>query len=910
MIKLILFFSPLILLGDVVDGAKNITIHGASNRINLAVEPLKKSEDTILRKWHLPHFPTQYIDRKVLTDMLWSQLTGQSKTVSLVGLRGMGGVGKTFLATQAIHYPPKEYCFRAWFSAESKDLLTAEYLELGDQLRLFSLGIGDDQKIDRVKKWLESQESCLLVYDNAPDLEMISEFLPRKGHIIITSRNYKLINAVEVDVMTESEALDLLLRLIPKTLKAGLKEQANILVGELGYLPLAISQAGAYMAENMLEIGHYLSLYKTNKEQLLASKTLPAGDTHEAVYVSWDMNAGNIRKLPHGENALALLGFIAYCYPENIPKPLLMQYLCGTTKDQSNVLFHDALRLLRQHSLIKVTLRAVFVHRLVHEWIRHRHSEAETVDILKKALVALQALYPQEDKTTEDIELVRGLVPHVDSILSHLQPLVPAEETIDIRSILGDCYFTLGDYNKSKTIFDGALVLCEKYCGQEDMKTANISYHLGLIAKEMGSYPRAKNWYEKALAICRKHGEQYLQACILDNFGQLWHVLNDLKQAKECYTEAEKLYKNIYGDCGSKIKTATLSVNLCKVYINLGDPLKAKEKLSVILRNKKQLYGSRAHPELGQLFREYGLLLRMFGKLDQAQKYYGKALSVYAQYYAPSHPVVADMMNLLGSVLRDKIEYDKAISCYTQALAINEQWYGPMHPEVGRTINNIGHVWRELGEYDKALACYLRTIEIKTNTPLQVVNVGIGYIRLGELYVQQNKYVEAKKEIAQSLQFFKDTPLSMDYSLLLAFLQHRIQEAAGEYDASMLSLKNILADAQKSYDKQMTIVMQRYVSPASQWREITDDKASAKAIAYYKKAKKLITKLFGKRHYQVAYYNYLLAQSLESEHPAKAKKRYKKALHISEEQQFKDARLTTKFDQNIKAIQQKLDRLK
>ena len=74
---------------------------------------------------------------------------------------------------------------------------------------------------------------------------------------------------------------------------------------------MAISQAGAYINENMLSIDEYLKLYNTNKWELLKASSLPPGEKHEPIYVSWEMNIKDIKKQPYGEQALSLLDIIS-----------------------------------------------------------------------------------------------------------------------------------------------------------------------------------------------------------------------------------------------------------------------------------------------------------------------------------------------------------------------------------------------------------------------------------------------------------------------------------------------------------------------------------------------------------------------------------------------------------------------
>ena len=85
---------------------------------------------------------------------------------------------------------------------------------------------------------------------------------------MITSRNFNMRcltlpeNSLEVMEMEENEAVALLLKascLDPS--KVDIQTEALKIVKELFYLPLAIDQAGAYIASGATSIGGYLVKY-------------------------------------------------------------------------------------------------------------------------------------------------------------------------------------------------------------------------------------------------------------------------------------------------------------------------------------------------------------------------------------------------------------------------------------------------------------------------------------------------------------------------------------------------------------------------------------------------------------------------------------------------------------------------
>jgi len=238
-------------------------------------------------------------------------------------ISGMGGVGKTEIATEYIHLHRDKYEIIWWIRAEHTDRVRDALVKLGQRLEVRPAGTesGRDRMIAAVLEALAGsvQPNWLLVYDNAAqplDLQRYLPACPPGGHIIITSRLLNWPGFIEKDIVgispfTEDEATDFLRRRVPalganRRLSTDEDErrtsEAARLAQALGHLPIAVEHAAAYLTETGQTVDDYLNRFE--EKRTFEDRRRILGPSDPRTLNSHDMVAIDLRGLGRYQESL------------------------------------------------------------------------------------------------------------------------------------------------------------------------------------------------------------------------------------------------------------------------------------------------------------------------------------------------------------------------------------------------------------------------------------------------------------------------------------------------------------------------------------------------------------------------------------------------------------------------------
>lgn len=452
---------------------------------------------------NLPPENTHFTGRADLLKRLGDTLAGKGGRVALTqaALHGLGGIGKTQTALKYAYDSLDRYCLVWWLRAETEDTLLADLGALADRLGAVGPEVTEaEPRALAALTALEGKTGWLLIYDNALTEQDVAQWLPRSGGaVILTSRAAVWTRArpLDVEVMSPEDAIALICE------RSGDADgPAADLAMELGYLPLALEQAAAYMAERAVSIARYLELYRQRRGAVLARGK--AADYPDTVATTWEISFHAVAAdLPA---AGQLLNFCAFLAPDDIPLDLLRPGAAQLPSPLAEALADplvtdDMVAVLRRHSLVRGRDQVLSLHRLVQEVLRTRLGEAAK-NWAGHAVRLLRAVYRFKEVDLATWALAERLLPQVEAAAPHAEAAaVEWRVTWYQLDCAGMCMINRGRFEAGLGLRKRALSLVEANLPADDPTLAIALANLAYAYSRAGLVDLALPLAERAVAI-------------------------------------------------------------------------------------------------------------------------------------------------------------------------------------------------------------------------------------------------------------------------------------------------------------------------------------------------------------------------------------------------------------------------
>ncbi|KAF8961390.1 acyl transferase/acyl hydrolase/lysophospholipase [Flammula alnicola] len=290
-----------------------------------------------------------FTGRKDILDKMRRYFDSRGESQSVFVLYGLGGSGKSQLAFKFLRESQDTKHFSDIFYIDATNEQTL-------QVDLKALTPGNvEQSVDASLRWLASQHTgnWLLLFDNADDVKLnLRKFFPscETGNILVTTRNPELcIHAAGKDAvarvagMNHEDAKCLLLQLSQEEQSDENKKLAELIVEELHYFALAVSQAGAFI-HCRSSLSEYRELYQHERDNLLQNKEVQGEDQYGlAVYATWRLSYDKLDQC-----AQTFLQICSVLHHEGIQEQIFEKAASSELQLENSELQNEVTQLLNQ----------------------------------------------------------------------------------------------------------------------------------------------------------------------------------------------------------------------------------------------------------------------------------------------------------------------------------------------------------------------------------------------------------------------------------------------------------------------------------------------------------------------------------------------------------------------------------
>ncbi|MEU5260191.1 FxSxx-COOH system tetratricopeptide repeat protein [Amycolatopsis sp. NPDC021455] len=697
-----------------------------------------------------------------------SEKLGTGTTAVLpAALHGMGGIGKTQMATEYIYRHLQDYDIVWWIQATRPTQIHASLTELAQHLRLPGASEANTA-VPAVKEALRlgrPYRRWLLVFDSAEDLDMVRPFFPvgGPGDILVTSRNPNwaaVARPLEVAVFERSESKMLLSRRGPQLDDT----DADRISEKLGDLPLAIEQAAAWLAETGMTAREYLRLFDEKVAEIL--DTSNPQDYETSVAAAWNVSFDQLSvSSPAAHELLQVCAFFA---PEPVSRSLFTGVRGLTVSPELDAALRDPIKLgravrdINRFGLAKIDHRTdtILLHRLVQLVLRNRMTEQRRNEMRHGAHELLANLDPRAPESPRQWQSYQEVLPHIyDAELIECTDQWVRQLVINLMQFL----YHWGDHEGAVTLGERAVQAWERdRLERQGRGEAPIEdppmQELG-ASERLAFYLWAVGRYADAAQISKRTFDRYREAIGADQeetlnaaltYALILKTRGDFAEAaqrnEEIFVKARGLFGNddpitlkaandyvtallLTGDYGQanelagetyhrraevlgydNTSTVTTQVLMVIARRELGDYPWARIEQQQITDRVERQYGE---DSIGTLRRKYHLAVacRKDGDHDEARKISEDALRRFRIRYGNKHPNALACALGYSIDLRHNREFARARELGEEVFDLYRESLGEKHPHTLSAALDLGVTLRLSGDPSSARALDERSLE-------------------------------------------------------------------------------------------------------------------------------------------------------------------------------------------------------
>ncbi|KAF5673920.1 ankyrin protein 3 [Fusarium heterosporum] len=637
-------------------------------------------------------------------------------------LVGLGGVGKTQIALQLAHLAKNDSQSHQHYSVIWMPALSMASFEQSCIAMINKFGVergSEEDPKEIFKDFLSSEEAgkWFLIIDNADNIETlygtaqepggIADFIPdcEHGCILFTTRSREVAvtvaqtNIVELPEMDENDARALLQNSLIQKEQMQDTVLVDKLLDELAYLPLAITQASAYMKINKVSIKEYLRLLQNTHQDMVELLSVGFRDgTHYdaaqgAVVTTWIVSFKQIRALH--EEAATLLSFAACLEPKAIPRTLLprlgseqsMTRAIGTLCGYSFLSQREDGDMFDIHSLVHLATR------------RWNKDEGYEKEIQQATLAYIAEAFPDSD--WENREVWRQYLPHALRLLGNADS-VESEDACKLGYQVSRCLHVDGQIKKAVELLVRVVAVRETTLAETHPLRLVSQHELAGAYQANGQIAEAIQLLEHVVTVQETTLAETHPLRLVSQ-----HELAGAYQANGQIAEAIQLLEHVV-----TVQETTLTEDhpsqlisqheLAGAYQANGQIAEAIRLLEhVVLVQETTL--TEDHPSRLASQHELAGAYQANGQIAEAIRLLEHVVLVEETTLTEDHPLRLASQHALAGAYQDNGQIKEAIKLLEHVVLVQEMTLAEDHPDRLASQHQLARAYKDNGQIAKAL---------------------------------------------------------------------------------------------------------------------------------------------------------------------------------------------------------------
>jgi hypothetical protein len=606
-----------------------------------------------------------------------------------------------------------------WIHASTHGRYEQSVRDIADLARIPGRSESTADIYNLFRDWLREKASrkWLIVLDNADEVDFLVERfngsvslferLPvcDQGNILITSRSMssaeRLVDMkarIPIPRMDRQQAAMLLQHKLGSQV-AGVAntEDCEALAVALDFMPLAISQAAAYIQQRgtLSSVKQYLA--KLDKKDQSKRSILDENfkdhrrdpEAHSAIMATWQISFEHLRR--ERQSATDLLSLMCFCDRQAIPSVLLQTL---ESDEKSNT------------------------------------TRLESNDNAGTSSAGDSATSPDvEEEFSKDIAMLKGF-----AFISNSSDSCTFEMHRLVQLATQRWLYNQGQAEHWKKVF---------------IRNLDILFPSG----DYETWETCRKLFPHAIAVSHleitDREALLLKASICERGGRYANTRSLLGEAEEMCSTSYKIRAEIFGS--ENLDTLESMSKLAATYCSQGRTNEAEQLVLQVLKAKEKLFGPEhleTLPSLSQLANVY----KHQRRLSEAEQLDIKVLQHIEALLGPKHPDTYDTMELLVTTYVEQERWSEAEQLHVKLLEARKAMLGPEHPDTLRIIGYLADAYIGEMRHDEAEQLLIKLVETSKSVlgpehPDTLTSIR----KLAVTYVEQGRWVEATDLLTQAV---------------------------------------------------------------------------------------------------------------------------------------------------------------